>query len=376
MPLRKQQHISKIEEDREYLTKQIITYIGNKRLLLSFIGKAVESVKKELKADKLTMFDVFSGSGIASRFFKRYASRLYVNDLEAYCRLNNSCYLTNASSVDMTLLSNTLAELKKRVEENLRPGFIRELYAPADEAKITKGERVFYTIRNAMYIDTARQEIENLPEELQRFYLAPLIYGASVHNNTAGIFKGFYKNSQGIGQYGGTGKNALARITGNIELQLPVFSKYECDFCIYQKDARQAAEEMPEEVDIAYLDPPYNQHPYGSNYFMLNLILDYKRPATISKVAGIPNDWKHSAYNQRQNAQKELFKLVDSLNAKYILISYNSEGFVKYEDFVTYLSSLGELKTFSTKYHTFRGCRNLTERDIHVKEYLFLLKKR
>ena len=166
------------------------------------------------------------------------------------------------------------------------------------------------------------------------------------------------------------------RILGNIELQMPVFSRYECDVEVFQKDAQQASEEMPEEVDLAYLDPPYNQHPYGSNYFMLNLILNYQRPISFSRVSGIPNNWNHSPYNRRKDAQEALFRLVDSLRAKFILVSYNSEGFVGYDDFVEYLSKLGKVMTMSTDYNTFRGCRNLSGRDIHVKEYLFLLERK
>ena len=364
-----------ISEAPEYLSEQILTYLGNKRQLLTFIGDAIQVVQDRLGREKLTMFDVFSGTGIVSRFFKRFASRLYVNDLEAYSECVNSCYLTNRGSLDISMLQAMLEELKQRVAENLHDGVITELYAPQDDDRICSGERVFYTRRNAKYIDTARQEIGLLPEEIQRFFLAPLIYGASVHTNTAGMFKGFYKNKEGMGQFGGRARNALSRIRGDIELMLPVFSNFECDFEVYRKEALTAATEMPEDVDFAYLDPPYNQHPYGSNYFMLNLIVDYKRPAKVSRVSGIPDDWNRSAYNQRHKAQETLFTLVENMRAKYILISYNSDGFVKYDDFVKHLSKLGELTTMSTDYNTFRGCRNLSERDIHVKEYLFLLKR-
>ncbi len=363
------------EENPRFLSEQIITYLGNKRSLLPLIGKAVRIVQEELKRQKLSFFDVFSGSGVVSRFFKQFASFLYVNDLETYSALCNQCYLTNKSTIDEHELKTRLEDLKRRIQENWHSGFITELYAPKDEQNIQKGERVFYTRRNAQYIDTARQEIALLPEKIQIFFLAPLIYGASVHNNTSGVFKGFYKNKEGIGQYGGTGRNALTRILGNIELQLPVFSNFECDVVITQKDALQAALEMPQEVDLAYLDPPYNQHPYGSNYFMLNLILNYQRPDGISSVSGIPPGWNHSPYNQKINAQETLFNLIESLRAKYILLSYNSEGFVHYEELVKHLASLGELKVMSVDYNAFRGSRNLNERDLHVKEYLFLLKK-
>ncbi|MBP5674000.1 MAG: DNA adenine methylase [Victivallales bacterium] len=363
------------EEAPEYLTEQIITYLGNKRSLLTFIGDAIQIAQAELGREKLSMFDVFSGTGIVSRYFKRFANRLYVNDLEAYSQCVNSCYLTNRSDVDMEALQWTLADLKTKIKSNLHGGLITELYAPKDDNDIQAGERVFYTRRNANFIDTACQEITLLPENIRRFFLAPLIYGASVHANTSGVFKGFYKNRNGMGQFGGHAQNALSRIRGDIELMLPIFSRFECDCEIYRKDALTAALEMPEDVDFAYLDPPYNQHPYGSNYFMLNLILDYRMPERVSRVSGIPNNWNRSAYNQRHKAQETLFTLVENVKAKYILISYNSDGFVKYDDFVEHLSKLGELTTMSMDYNTFRGCRNLSERDIHVKEYLFMLKR-
>ncbi|MGN0879495.1 MAG: DNA adenine methylase [Oligosphaeraceae bacterium] len=361
-------------ERRRYLTEQIITYLGNKRALLSFIGKGIARARRSLHKDKLTMFDVFSGSGVVSRYLKRHASTLWVNDLEPYSRIINECYLTNRSAIDEAELQMTLELLNRRIEANLRRGFISELYAPLDDQDIQPHERVFYTTRNAQFIDTARQEIAQLPPSLQPFFLGPLLYGASVHNNTSGVFKGFYKNREGVGQFGGTGRNSLPRILGNIELKLPLFSNFECDVHVLQEDALSAAEKVGE-VDIAYLDPPYNQHPYGSNYFMLNLILDYQRPTDISDVSGIPADWRRSAYNKRHLAQATLFELVERLQARYVMISYNSEGFIQYDDFIRHLSKLGRLRCLATDYNTFRGCRNLAARNLHVKEYLFMLKK-
>lgn len=361
-------------ERRRYLTEQIITYIGNKRALLSFIGKGIARARRSLHQDKLSIFDVFSGSGVVSRYLKRHASTLWVNDLEPYSRVINECYLANRSQINEEELRQILSLLQRRIEANMRPGFISELYAPRDDQDIQPHERVFFTTRNARYIDTARQEIAQLPVSLQPYFLGPLLYGASVHNNTSGVFKGFYKNRDGVGQFGGAGRNSLTRILGNIELQLPLFSNFECDVRVLQEDALSAAEKVGE-IDIAYLDPPYNQHPYGSNYFMLNLILDYQRPDEISDVSGIPADWRRSVYNKRHLAQETLFELVEKLQAKYVMISYNSEGFIKYDDFVQHLSRLGRLRCLATDYNTFRGCRNLAARNLHVKEYLFMLKK-
>ena len=64
-------------ENKEFLTEQIITYLGNKRSLLNFIDNVIEIVKQELKKDKLSTFDVFSGSGIVSRYLKQHSKVLY-----------------------------------------------------------------------------------------------------------------------------------------------------------------------------------------------------------------------------------------------------------------------------------------------------------
>lgn len=366
-----------INEDPAFLTEQIITYLGNKRSLLSFIGTAVSEVRRDLGKEKLDVVDVFSGSGIVSRFFKPYAATLYANDLEAYCETINRCYLQNCEDVDMERLSAYHAALLHTLtSQPLRRGFITEMYSPADDQHIQPGERVFYTTRNAMYLDTARQELESVPEPYKTLLLAPLLYEASVHNNTSGVFKGFYKNSEtGIGQFGGNGRNALTRILGNVELKLPVFSRYSCNVHVLKEDANALARLLPP-VDLAYLDPPYNQHPYGSNYFMLNVLNNYQRPTEVSRVSGIPSNWNKSQFNKKQSAKESMRDLCAALNARYLLISFSNDGFITKDEMVEMLSMLGEVKVLDTDYNTFRGCRNLGNRDIHVKEYLYLVKKK
>ena len=365
-----------MNENKEFLTKQIITYLGNKRSLLDFIGNAVDVVKKELNQDKLSTFDVFSRSGIVARYLKQYSSELYVNDFEDYSKTINLCYLTNKENIDDEKLNYWFDYLKSNLtDDKLKKGFISKLYSPKDDKNIQDGERVFYTTRNGMYIDTARQLINNIPEPYKTLFLGPLLYEASTKNNTSGVFKGFYKNSQTKrGQFGGNGKNALTRILADIEIKKPILSNFNCNCHIYQGDSNIVCKELPM-VDLAYLDPPYNQHPYSSNYFMLNLINNYKRPTEISKVSGIPVGWNKSNYNKKDLALASLKNLCKDLNAKYILISFNSEGFIKYEEMVDMLKELGDVRTFDTKYNVFRGCRNLCKRDIYVYEYLFLLHK-
>ena len=390
-------------ENLDFLQNQLITYIGNKRSLLPFINQGIKQVKKALGKDKLSFLDLFSGSGIVSRFFKQHANFIASNDLEKYSYIINGCYLTDKTDE----LESKLQPLYKKLTDNIElrihslekdrtsgnfkaPGFISELYAPKELNSIKASDRCFYTPYNANYIDIARQEINKIiPDDLQKYFIAPLLSEASIHTNTAGIFKGFYKNSKTkTGQFGGDGKNALSRILGNIKLFYPVFSNFGCQFKVFNEDANSLVlkpelydfynKNQDEIFDLAYLDPPYNQHPYGSNYFMLNLIANYIRPETekISRVSGIPNNWNRSAYNKKRQVAQTFKELVQNIRAAFVLISFNSEGFISKDEMMQLMEECGTVTRLEASYNTFRGSRNLSGRSIHVKEYLFLVDKR
>ena len=280
------------KENPEFLQSQLITYIGNKRALLDFIGSGVCKVQTRLGKSKLTCLDV------------------------------------------------------------------------------------------------ARQLIEKeVSPELRDYFIAPLLSEASIHANTAGIFKGFYKNSKtGTGQFGGNGRNALSRIRGKIVLPFPVFSEFNCKSRVFSQDANSLvldealySKEFTRDgvFDLAYFDPPYNQHPYGSNYFMLNLIADYQRPdeEKISRVSGIPKDWNRSDYNKKRKTSQVFLDLAKNVRARYVLVSFNSDGFIQKDEMIELLSECGKVEVLEAEYNTFRGSRNLNGREIHVKEYLFLVEK-
>jgi len=68
-------------------------------------------------------------------------------------------------------------------------------------------------------------------------------------------------------------------------------------------------------------------------------------------------------------------EIISGISSKYVIISYNSEGFISFDQMSGMLKKYGNLKTVEIKYNTFRGSRNLKNRDIHVREYLFVLEK-
>ncbi len=364
-------------ESQDFLTKQLITYIGNKRALLKDIDGQVQEIRRRLGGRRLLCADLFSGSGAVARLLKRSAKKIIANDLEAYSFLLNDCYLTNAKDFPQEEYSQVRTAILNAARCKKTPGIIAQNYAPQDDDDIKAGERVFYTRKNALLLDTYRYLIEReCPKDLQKFFLAPLITEASVHVNTSGVFKGFYKDKNtGLGCFGGAGKNALKRILGKVELPQPVFSAFDCQKELFQEDAEALAAKL-KGLDLAYLDPPYNQHPYGSNYFMLNLIIKNKIDAELSPVSGIIQNWNHSQFNKAKLAPASLERIVAALDAKFVIVSYNSEGFITMPQMTAMLKRYGSLKTVEIPYNAFRGSRNLSGRDIHVREYLFVLEKK
>ena len=358
-----------------FFETQLITYIGNKRALLPFINSGIEKVKAELGKDKLRCLDGFAGSGVVSRLLKSHASYLLVNDLELYSYVVNRCYLSNKSEIDTEHIAKTISKLNQSAKNNLTRGFISEHYAPKDDNNIKSGERVFYTTYNAQMIDTLRQLVFSTVPEAQRvYYLAPLLVAASVHTNTSGVFKGFHKKD-GRGHFGGRGESARQRIMKPIELQIPIFGDSECPVEVVQRDINELVR-SERKFDLAYFDPPYNQHPYGSNYFMLNLIAGCGDDVPIQEgVSGIARDWNRSAYNKRVQAVGAMDDLIRNTKAKYILVSYNNEGIIPMEQFKKILGKYGKYELLEQEYNTYRGSRNLGQRSSKVKEYLWLLKK-
>ena len=360
-----------------FFSSHLITYIGNKRRLLPFLYQGFSKVRNRIGKDKLVVFDGFVGSGAVARLLKAFASELHVNDLEDYAETINRAYLANRSKIDANKLNDYITRLNenKLNSTSREPGFIEKNYAPKDDYDVQRGERVFYTNINARIIDNVRRLIDEIPEPYRTFALASLLVKASVHTNTSGVFKGFHKRN-GIGHFGGQGENALTRIKQEICLDTPIFSDFECKVSVHQQDINTLVRgsKLPE-FDLVYYDPPYNQHPYGSNYFMLNIINSGKDQEIQDGVSGIAKDWNKSAYNKRRVAEEAMDTLLRDTRAKFIAISYNDEGIIPIGSFRQILSRYGRWELMEQDYNTYRGSRNLRDRNIKVKEFLWILEK-
>ena len=169
----------------------------------------------------------------------------------------------------------------------------------------------------------------------------------------------------------------MQRIKKEITLDYPVFSnENNCEIIIKQDNTNLLIKDLNKEnLDITYFDPPYNEHPYGSNYFMLNCIAKNESPKNISKVSGIPKEWNKSEYNKKQEALKSLDELIKNTFSKYIILSYSSEGHISYDEIENILKKYGKTNIEKIDYSNFKAARTQIAREKIIKEYIFILNK-
>ena len=375
-----------MEFNSPYLTEQIIAYIGNKRKLLPLIYKAIENAGIS-PAENIKFFDVFSGSGVVARFAKFLGMEVYANDWEYYSYVLNQGFL-NFNESDIEKIFGSRAEfesLLNKINSLPDPGednqYISKYYAPKEfdvEQVDYRTERLFYTRENALAIDKIRNYIEeNRSQESEKvFYLllAILIYESATHTNTSGVFKAFHK------EFGGHGKDALSRIMKKIELHFPVLIDSKAHVHVFQENANELARKL-KGIDIAYLDPPYNQHQYGSNYHLLNTIakwdkipapLDLNSKGILKRKAAIREDWinTRSDYCYRDSAEKSFEDLIMNLDARFIFISYSTDGIIPFEKMREICTKRGKLSLVTNEYTTYRGGKQSNKRQNTNIEYI------
>ena len=252
-----------------------------------------------------------------SRLARQNGYRVIANDWEPYSHALNHAILACVDAPAFKELGgyqkaidylNRLPEVKGWVTHNLCPRN-DDVYDPSRD-------RLFFKRRNGMRIDAIRQQIATwqaqgaINDVEMSALLAPLLYSASFVSNTSGVFKSFHQG------WGGRTQTALERIESLLWLTPSRF----CEigdrkrpaaemWCV---DAQHLANQMSGfEVDVAYLDPPYNQHAYSSNYHVLNALtlwdqVDLPPPDTKGYKSGIDRAWRKerpSPYNSSKHAK-------------------------------------------------------------------------
>ena len=409
---------------KRYLTKGLIAYIGNKRSLLPFLSGAFVRCAAGLElSGPLRFLDPFAGSGGVSRVARTLGYAVASNDIEYYAAVIARCrvvmdpgrleaafsgeggsarafsaldaFARRAPAAAFALVG-AMPDAATRAcwlaafdAAAAAPPYIARHYAPAStDAADWRSERLFYTAENARFLDRAREAVERrypvdpldpsaepALRDAKAALLDALLYEAATRVNTSGVFKACHRG------FGGHGRDALSRIASPMRLAPPDLVDGPCAE-VAAEDAVSFCARRP--ADIAYLDPPYNQHQYGSNYHLLTTIARWDKPPVSDERdgtgflldrSGIRPDWvaTRSDFCGRHRAAPAFASLLDSIDARYVLVSYNEGGILAPDELRTMLASRGEVRVEAVPYVAYRGGKQSATRAERTSEFLFVL---
>lgn len=321
-------------------------YLGSKFKVLDFIDKVV----KENTENVNTVADIFAGTGVVANLFNSQGKKFIVNDI---LYSNYVSYLTwfGNELVDYQKVTNLIQYLN---ELEGFAGYVTENY----------GDR-YFSLDNAMKIDAIREEIdviENINEREKSFLLTSLFYAADKVANTVGHYDAYRKKMDSYTP---------------IYLRVPELN-FNKDNLIFKEDANELVKHI--KADLVYIDTPYNSRGYANAYHVLESLIEWNKPK-VRGVAKKPVDLsdKRSLYNGVK-APEAFSDLINSIDAKYILVSYNnmakkgnsrSNAKISNEEIIEILEKKGKLEIFHTNHQPFSTGKS--QIDNH-KELLYLCK--
>ena len=96
--------------------------------------------------------------------------------------------------------------------------------------------------------------------------------------------------------------------------------------------------------DFAYLDPPYNQHRYFTNYHIWETLVAWDAPAhygVACKRLDAREPETRSAFNERGRMADALAGVVGDVDARVVAVSYNDESWVEIDDLEAMVAARG-----------------------------------
>jgi adenine-specific DNA-methyltransferase len=266
----------------------------------------------------------------------------FSNDLEPY-----SFVIANGLRCNFTPFVQSIVDDINN-SDGMLTGFVTNTYSP-------KAGRLFFTEDNAQRIDYIRNTIEEMKstidEDLYYFLLASLITSADAIKNTSVIYGAYLKK---------------VKKTANAHLVFKPIHTRNSDVNLVTSCTD--ATKLTIITDIAYMDPPYNSRQYGSNYFILNQIID-PRPAGDG-VTGI-SDYNKSSFCYKKEVENAFCMLLSNVKSRMFVISYNSESLISKNDMITLLSKYGRCEVVERDYKRFKARQDVASND--VIEFLFFV---
>lgn len=351
-------------------------YYGCKNKLLDFIEEGV----KETGINHGSSFcDLFSGTTVVAQYFKKKGYTIFANDMLEFSYALARAYIKNNEYPLFTGLKHEIKHLNGHIDNirfvidylnDLSPveGFIYRNYCPRGTSKDSY-QRQYFSNENGMKIDAIRSKIHlwkenNLISE-DEFYilLAALLEAIPYVANISGNYAAFLKCWD-------------PRALKLMKLGIPAIPSSKRDNQVFKADANELIRNIS--CDILYMDPPYNQRQYASNYFIMELIAEGwfngKEPLIYGKTGMRPYESQKSLYCKRDNAREAFKDLIENADTKYMLLSYNDEGLMTEDEIMGTLSQRGKVKIFEKEHKRYRSInQDETDRRI-VKEKLYYVK--
>lgn len=337
------------EIPKEYKTTKINNrrYLGNKYKLLPFITRVVENECKNIN----TVADIFAGTGaVASAFIDK---KITTNDI---------------------MYSNYICHVAWFSSEHYSEEKVIKIITQYNNLKITEDNymsdnfsNTYFSLDDCRKIGFIRQDIEDkfnsgvINARERALLITSLLYAMDKIANTCGHYDAY---RQGV------------EFEKHLELYVPQPEPdvNENNVC-YNMDTNELAPEI--EADLIYIDPPYNSRQYCDAYHLLENVARWEKP----EVFGVARKMDRTALKSDYCTQKATVafeNLIDSIHAKYILLSYNnmankgndrSNAKISDDDIMKILSKKGKVKVFSEDYKAFSTGKS----DIQAnQERLFL----
>lgn len=310
--------------------KGVIKYIGSKRLL---VGQIVSLCGlSSPRAGRV--LDLFSGTSRVGHALKSAGYGVVANDHNAFAHTLAMCYIQAHGPAVERRAGAIIDELNALPGA---PGYITDMYCHRSR---------FFHPRNGERIDAMRDRIEamSLPPELGAVVLTSLIEAADRVDSTTGVQMAYLK------QWAPRAHNPIC-------LRLPAILPHPggrpC--AAHRLDAAEAAKL---DADIAYLDPPYNQHSYLGNYHIWETLVRWDRPQTYG-VACKRIDCKDrkSDFNSKVRIEAAMRAVIDAVAAPTLIVSFSDEGYLGRDQIESMLGSRGPVVVLDRDHPRYVGCR-------------------
>jgi adenine-specific DNA-methyltransferase len=365
---------------------QTIKYTGSKLKLLPYILGLSKKVGRDSK--NITVFDGFSGSTRVSQAYAKAGYTVYANDIAPYTKIFNTAFLMN---------TNEPKSYQPLIDHlnSLKPvsGWFTEHYGGDGTQKISAngdGLKKPWQKKNTRKLDAIREEIDKLEldEITKAVAITSLILALDQVDSTLGHYAS-YLNEWSPRSY------------NEMKLEIPDLWVNKRENVVMNQDIFSAIKKLPNNIIIAYFDPPYGSNNekmppsrvrYASYYHLWTTICLNDKPEIFGKakrridtsdtVAGSVFEEFRKSESGRFIVIEAIEKLIKETQANYIILSYSSGGRATAQELNNVLNDYGKIieiekinyrkNVMSTMKWTNNWIKD-TEEDNY--EYLFLMEK-